>query len=136
MKTKPHNGSVSDFLAAIDQPRRKADATIVATMMEEITGVGPIMWGSSIVGFGTYQYCRSDGSEHEFMLTALSPRKASLTVYIVPGFANYQDLMDRLGKHKHTVSCLYITNLDNIDLDVLRELISRSVDEMRQRYPS
>lgn len=134
MKTVENDGDVWKFLDSVENPRRRNDAIAVARMMESVTGEPARMWGDSIVGFGRYRYRRSDSSEHGWMLTAVAPRKAALTVYIMPGFSAYGDLMDKLGKHKHSVSCLYITRLANVDFDVLTELVRRSVEDMRERY--
>ena len=134
MKTVENDGDVHAFLDSVANPRRREDAKAVARMMERVTGEKPRMWGGSIVGFGRYKYRRSDNSEHSWMLTAMSPRKAALTIYIMPGFSAYGDLTARLGKHKHSVSCLYLTRLANVDFEVLTELVRRSVDDMRRKY--
>ena len=134
MKTVENEGDVDTFLESVGNPRRREDAKRVAGMMQEVTGERPRMWGDSIVGFGRYRYRRADGSEHGWMLTAVAPRKAALTVYIMPGFKPYGDLMQKLGRHRHSVSCLYITRLENVDFDVLTELVSRSVADMRRKY--
>ena len=134
LKTVENDGDVWAFLDSVENARRRDDAKAVVGMMEQVTGETPRMWGDSIVGFGRYRYRRSDSSEHHWMLTAVSPRKAALTIYIMPGFSAYGELMDRLGKHRHSVSCLYITRLANVDFDVLTELVRRSVEDMRLRY--
>ncbi len=134
MKTVENEGNVGQFLQSVENPRRRDDAIKVARMMESVTGEVPRMWGDSIIGFGHYRYRRADKSEHEWMLTGLSPRKSALTVYIMPGFSRYGDLLSRLGKHRHSVSCLYLTRLANIDFDVLTELVRRSVKDMKDKY--
>jgi len=134
MKTTPHQGSVADFLNCVENKRRAADCRIVSAMMEEITGCPPVMWGPSIVGFDQYTYKRRDGSEHVYLITGFSPRKSALTIYITPGFSAYTDKLAKLGKHKHSVSCLYLTRLENVDLGVLREIIADSVRVMCTRY--
>ena len=134
LKTVENDGDVAAFLDSVENPRRRDDAKKVAAMMGRVSGETPRMWGDSIVGFGRYKYLRSDSSEHGWMLTAVAPRKSALTVYIMPGFSKYGDLLNRLGKHKHSVSCLYITNLSNVDFDVLTELVRRSVEDMRSNY--
>lgn len=134
MKTKQNDADVDAFLNSVENKKRVADARIILNMMIQITGKPAKMWGPSIIGFGNYEYNRKDGSAHQFCVTALSPRKAALTVYIMPGFEPFDDLMGKLGKYKNSVSCLYVTKLDNIDLEVLEELIKRSVDIMKERY--
>ena len=103
-------------------------------MMEEITGEPPRMWGPSIVGFGTYHYRYASGREGDWMLTGFSPRKQTLTVYIMAGFDRYDELMSRLGTHKTGKSCLYLKKLDAIDRGVLKDIVTDSVAVMRKRY--
>ena len=134
LKTVENDADVDEFLASVENPKRREDAIKVAEMMGGVTGESARMWGDSIVGFGRYRYRRSDQSEHNWMLVGLSPRKSALTIYIMAGFSAYGELMSRLGKHKHSVSCLYITRLENIDFEVLTELVRRSVADMRERY--
>ena len=100
--------------------------------MSEITGEPAEMWGGSIIGFGSYHYVYESGREGDWFLTGFAPRKQSLTLYIMPGFEHYDDLLARLGKHKIGRSCLYINKLADVDMDVLRELVAESVSHMRR----
>ncbi len=134
LKTVENDGDVGLFLQSVGNRVRREDAIRTAEMMERVTGEPPRMWGDSIIGYGHYQYQRANGSRHSWMLTGLSPRKSALTVYIMPGFSNYGDLLTKLGKHRHSVSCLYLTRLGNIDFEVLTELVRRSVEDMRRKY--
>ena len=94
----------------------------------------PKLWGDSIVGFGEYHYKSERSSqEGDWPLTAFSPRKRNMTVYIMPGFSKYQDLLDKLGAHKTSVSCLYFNKLENIDVKVLKQIIRRSVADMKKQ---
>ena len=136
MKTLENDADVDAFLNCVENKRRAADARVVTDMMRGITGLAPRMWGPSIIGFDRYRYRRRDGSEHSYMITGLSPRKAALTVYVMPGFSAYADQLARLGRHKHSSSCLYITRLEAIDLTVLKEIVTDSVAVMRRRYHS
>ncbi|MDH3579060.1 MAG: DUF1801 domain-containing protein [Hyphomicrobiales bacterium] len=122
------------FLEAVDNEARKRDAHTLNAMMERITGEKGVMWGPSIVGFDTYHYKYASGREGDWMITGFSPRKAALSVYIMPGFSEYAALMAKLGKHKTGKSCLYINKLPDIDLDVLEEIVTKSVAWMRQKY--
>ena len=133
-KTKPTTASVTAFVNAIDDPRRRADARKVASMMRRATGKRARMWGSSIVGYGTYHYKYESGREGDFMLTGFSPRKQALTVYVLAGFDRFDSLMKKLGKHKTGKSCLYIKSLSDIDEKVLEQLIDASVKHMRDNY--
>jgi len=135
MKTAETDVDPAAFLDAVENAGRREDTAEVVEMMGRITGYPARMWGPSIIGFGSYTYQRKDGSEHRFFLTGVSPRKANLTVYIMPGFKKYGGLLDRLGKHKHSVSCLYLGRLRNVDRDVLEELVRTSVADMRAMYP-
>lgn len=133
-KTEPTKASVTGFINSIDDPQRKADVRKVASIMRKVTGKRAKMWGSSIVGFGTYHYRYDSGREGDFMLTGFSPRKQALTIYIMSGFAKYGALMKKLGKHKTGKSCLYIKRLSDVDEAVLQRLIEESVKYMRKNY--
>ena len=102
-------------------------------IMEEIVGEPPKMWGGSIIGFGSYHYKYASGREGDWMLTGFSPRKQSLTLYIMSGFSRYDELLSKLGKYKTGKSCLYIKKLEQVDAAVLKELIAASVDYMRNK---
>ena len=102
--------------------------------MHDITGKRAKMWGDTIVGFGRYHFKYASGREGGFFITGFSPRKQNFTIYIMPGYTGYQQLLKKIGKHKHGKSCLYIKSLDDIDLDVLKELIAASVGEMKSLY--
>ncbi|MCY4483172.1 MAG: DUF1801 domain-containing protein [Spirochaetaceae bacterium] len=132
-KTRKTGADVEGFLAGVDNARRKADSQTLLAMMKRITGLEPEMWGPSIVGFGSYHYRYDSGREGDMPMTGFSPRKQSLTVYVMPGFAGSEDLLARLGKHRTSVSCLYINKLAGVDQEVLAELIGRSFAHMRQR---
>ena len=136
LKTQPTDASVADFLAAVEPAGRRADAQMLATLLTEVSGETPVIWGTSIVGFGRYTYVNTTNKPADWPIIGFSPRKANLTVYIMPGFEGYEDLLARLGKHKTSVSCLYLNRLSDIDLEVLREMATRSVAWMRARYPT
>ena len=135
LKTQVNDASVEAYLASVAPDRRREDARVVMDMMAGITGDPPRMWGNSIIGFGRYRYENTKGKEFTWPLTGISPRKAALSIYIMPGFEPFGDLMARLGKHKIGRSCLYATRLDTIDIEILEQLIARSVALMRERYP-
>lgn len=133
-KTQETDASVEAFLDGIAHDRRRRDSVVVHEIMRRVTGCEPRMWGPSIVGFGRYHYKYDSGREGDLFLTGFSPRKQALTVYIMPGFREYEDLMAGLGKHKTGRSCLYINKLDDVDLATLETLIRLSVTFMRQKY--
>ena len=130
-KTRPTDVPVADFIAAVENPKRRADAEVVQAMLAEVSGEPAVMWGPSIVGYGSYR-----GPTGDWPIIGFSPRKANLVLYIMPGFAEREDLMARLGKHKTGGSCLYINRLEDVDSSVLRELAVDSVAWMRQKYPA
>ena len=134
LKTKPNDQSVRAFLDAIPDERKRADAETVLKLMKQITKKQPKMWGPSIVGFGTYHYKYDSGREGDMFRTGFSPRKQSLTIYIMTGFPRHDSLMRKLGKYKTGKSCLYIKTLADIDLPTLKELISESVAYMQKKY--
>jgi len=124
-KTVPTSASVDDFIARIENPRRRADALTSLKIYEDITGLPPVMWGPAIIGFGSIHYVYETGREGDMPAAAFSPRKANMTFYIDHKFEGAEDLYARLGKHKKSVVCLYINKLDDVDLDVLHEIIAR-----------
>lgn len=134
-KTKPTDISVADFIAAVENPQRRADAETLCALFEEVSGEPPVMWGPSIIGFGRYHYRYASGHEGDAPRLGFSPRKAQTVVYILPGFSGWAAFVGRLGKVKTSVACLYINRLDQIDLGVLRDLAAASLVEMRERYP-
>jgi len=131
LKTAPTKASVGAFLKNIDDDQRREDCETLLRIMQRITRATPVMWGPSIVGFGTYHYKYASGREGDWFLTGFSPRKQALTVYIMAGFQRYPALMKRLGKHSTGSSCLYVKRLEDLDLDVLKELIQESVRYVR-----
>ena len=130
-KTQRNDGDVVAYLESVSNKRRREDSLVVKEMMEEVTGEPAEMWGTSIVGFGSYHYRYASGREGDFMLIGFAPRKQALTLYIMGGHERYDELMAQLGKHRSGSSCVYINKLADVDLAVLRELIAESVDYMR-----
>jgi hypothetical protein len=135
LKTKVNCASVTDFIKAVPDEARRADCQVLLRLFKKATGLPAKMWGASIVGYGSYHY-KSERSRQEgdWMLTGFSPRKDSLSIYIIPGFADYGPLLKRLGKFKTSVSCLYVKKLADVDLVVLEKLIARSLVDMNKRY--
>lgn len=136
LKTRPTDQKVSEFIDAVEPDQKRQDCWTIVEMMRGITGAEPIMWGPSIVGFGTYTYVNTTNKPADWPITGFSPRKANLTLYVMPGFSEYDDLMARLGKHSTGKSCLYIKKLTDIDLGVLEEIVRQSVEHMRATYPT
>jgi len=130
-KTKQTEASVDTFLQGVDQARRKDCQTLIK-LMRRVTGQKPKMWGTSIVGFGSYHYKYASGREGDYPLTGFSPRKNDLTLYLMAGFERHEKLMAKLGKHKTGKSCLYVKNLSDVDLELLEELVKASVSQVRR----
>jgi hypothetical protein len=135
LKTKKNDASVKAFLEGIEDDRRRQEGFAMLQLMEEATGEQATMWGSNIVGFGSYRYKYASGREGEWFLAGFSPRKQNLTLYIMSGFDGYDALLEELGKHKTGKSCLYINKLGEVDLEILRDLVVRSVNLMRAAHP-
>ena len=133
-KTKPTVQSVEEFLNQTGDDTKRDDSFTISNLMKQATGEEPRMWGDSMVGFGTYHYKYDSGREGDYFLTGFSPRKQNLTVYIMPGFERYADLMEKLGKFKNSKSCLYIKKLEDIDIGVLKKLIKLSLNDMKKIY--
>lgn len=124
---------IKGFIAAIENSAKRADAETLLTLLEQESGYQPHLSGS-IIGFGQYHYKYDSGREGDASVVAFSPRKQQMVVYIMPGFANYQHLLKKLGKYKTGKSCLYINKLADIDLDVLKTLVKTSVNDMQNKY--
>ena len=136
LKTKPTTASVAGFIKSVEDPVKRRDCQTLKMLMAEITGNRARMWGDSIVGFGNYHYKYKSGREGDYFLTGFSPRKQNLTVYIMPGFKKYTKELKKLGKHRHSSSCLYLKNLGGVDMEALAYMIEHSVQRMREMYPS
>ncbi|MBI5350392.1 MAG: DUF1801 domain-containing protein [Chloroflexi bacterium] len=132
LKTKLNKASVEKFLNGIKDETKRKDAFAILKLMQKVTKEKPKMWGSSIVGFGSYHYKYASGREGDWMLIGFSPRVQRLTLYIMPGFERYDALLKKLGKHKTGKSCLYINALEDVDAKVLEKLIEESVKVMRK----
>ncbi|MEU6786812.1 DUF1801 domain-containing protein [Nonomuraea angiospora] len=126
--TVPTDASVDDFLAAVSDERRRADAVRLGAILCEVTGEPAVMWGPSIVGFGSYRYTYASGRTGDWPLVGFSPRKQHLVVYLVGGFEErHASVLARLGPHRTGRGCLYLKRLDDVDESALRELVDRTV---------
>ena len=132
VKTKVNDASVTKFLNGVADEQKRNDCFEILKLMKQITKAEPKMWGSSIVGFGSYHYKGKSGREGDWPLTGFSPRKQSLTLYLTGGFEAHTALLEKLGKFTTSVGCLYIKTLDDVDRKVLKELVQASVKKMKQ----
>lgn len=134
-KTRPTTMRVDAFLDSVPDANKRADALMLIDMMRSATGEKPVMWGPSIVGFGSYRYRYESGREGDSPIVGFSPRKAALVLYIVTGFRAAEPLLAKLGKHTTGKSCLYVKRLADVDLSILRQLVDQSVAAVRAKYP-
>ena len=134
IKTTLSNVSVVEYLNKIEPESARKDAKQLAKLFKTTTGSKPKMWGTSIVGYGQYVYYRANGDEGEVLATGFSIRKSGPVLYIMPGYSNYQHLLDKLGKHKLGKSCLYIKKLEDVDQKVLAELINLGVSDLKKTH--
>src|SRR3990172_7571192 len=132
LKTKVNDASVEDFLNTVEDVQKREDCFEILKMMKQVTKEKPKMWGTSIIGFGSYHYKGASGREGDWMLTGFSPRKQKLTLYLMGGFDLHKDLLKKLGKYKTSVGCLYIKKLDDVDKKVLKALVTESVKTMKK----
>lgn len=133
LKTKLNDGDVNEFINSIESELKRNDSFKIIEMMKKITKSEPKMWGDSIIGFGNYHYKYASGREGDWFLCGFSPRKQNLSIYIMSGFNKYENILRKLGKHKTGKGCLYVKNLEEIDLKVLENLIKQSVDYLKKR---
>jgi hypothetical protein len=131
-KTKSNRRSVETFLKRIPDEGQRRDCQTLVEWMGEASGEEPVMWGASVIGFGKYHYRYASGREGDWFVVGVSPRKQNLTLYLMNGVGQQRELLAKLGKHKIGVGCLYIKSLDDVHRPTLRQLIRKSVKEMRK----
>jgi hypothetical protein len=135
LKTKVNKAPVADFLNAIKDEQVRESCWAIVEIMEAATKAKPKMWGSNIVGFGSYHYVYASGREGDWMLTGFSPRKQNITLYLMGGFEQHDALMAKLGKYTTAKSCLYIKRLSDVHVPTLKKLVQASVKYMLKTYP-
>lgn len=134
-KTKPSDRSVADHIAGVTPDVRRQDAERLDSIFRDITGWAPRMWGDTMIGYGSYDYTYATGRSGSMLATGFAPRKANLVLYIMPGYADFGAILDRLGPHKMGKSCLYITRLARVDETALRALIRAGLDNLATHWP-
>lgn len=132
LKTQQNEGDVDRFLESVENERRRREAFEVKDLMTRLSGEEPKMWGNSIVGYGRRDYTTKSGSTNQWFKIGFSPRKQTLTLYIMDGFSNYESLLEKLGPHSTGKACLYIKDLEKVDRKILEELITRSLDHVAE----
>ena len=133
-KTKPSDGSVSDYLAARASEPQQADCRKLMTLLKRVTGHAPKMWGPSIVGYGRYRYTYESGRSGEAPVTGFAVRGGDLVIYLMADGDAQGALLSKLGKHKIGKSCLYFKRLSDLDQSVLEKLVTNSIAELKRRY--
>ncbi|SPF75418.1 hypothetical protein ALP8811_00405 [Aliiroseovarius pelagivivens] len=134
-KTTPTDLTAENFITSVEPASKQEDAKVLDQLFQSVTGYKPLMWGPSIIGYGQYHYVYDSGRQGDFLATGFSPRKARHSIYIMPGYADFGDILARLGKHKMGKSCLYVNKLADIDLDVLAELIRAGLADLDKKWP-
>ena len=134
-KTKPTEVTVESFLASVEPEKKREEAVVLDQLFRKVTGWTPVMWGPSIIGYGSYHYKYESGREGDMCATGFSPRKANHSLYIMPGYTDFAPILDRLGKHSTGKACLYIKKLEDVDLDVVAELIEAGLKDLGETYP-
>ena len=134
LKTKINDKNVEAFLNSVSDTKKRQDCFVLLDLVKKTTKFEPKMWGDSIVGFGSYHYKSKSGQEGDWFLTGFSPRKQNLTIYIISGFDRHEALMKKIGKHKTSKGCLYIKSVDDINLELLGELIEKSVEYVSKMH--
>lgn len=133
LKTAANAKSVSGYVKSLPKPDQAAAQTLTQ-LFERVTKTKGKMWGSSIIGFGEYDYSRSNGDTGVFLATGFSMRKSGPTLYIMPGYSDYSELLEKLGPHKLGKSCLYLKNLEDIDLKVIEKLIKQGLKDLKKTH--
>jgi hypothetical protein len=141
LKTKQTEEDVSRFLDSISDESKRRDCYVITEMMTQITGKKPKMWGTSIIGFGSYHYKYASGHEGDAAVVCFSPRKQNISLYLMAGYVSseypgYENLLKNLGKFKMGKGCLYINKLEDVNIEQLKELIGISFEFLKKKYPA
>ncbi|CAA0114019.1 Uncharacterised protein [Halioglobus japonicus] len=134
LKTVPTKTTPRQLIGAVEHPKRRVDAKTLLALFNRVTGLKPRVWVGGIIGYGRYHYVYESGRKGDFFMTGFSPRKSAMSIYILPGYQDLSEMLDRLGKHKSGKSCLYINKLEDIDLTVLEELITYGINYLETHY--
>jgi len=135
LKTKENDASVIEFIESVESPKKKEDAYKLLDIFTETSGYPAKMWGASIIGFGSYHYKYASGHEGDAPLVGFSPRKAKISLYFATGDTKREELLEKFGKHTTGKACVYINKIADIDVDVLKELITQSITFLQDMYP-
>lgn len=131
---QPNDNSVSQYISDIDHTRRQLDAQLIQQLMTRVSGSEAVMWGEDVIGFGSYHYTYKTGREGDWPILSFHPTIGQISVYVMPGFENYEALLKKLGKHKTTTNSLIIHKVTEIDMQILEQLMSQVYKDMQARY--
>ena len=131
---QPNDNSVSQHISAIDHTRRQLDAQLIQQLMTRVSGNEAVMWGDDVIGFGTYHYTYKTGREGDWPILSFHPIISKISIYVMPGFDNYQALLKKLGKHKTSTNCLFLHKLTDIDMQILEQLMATVYKDMQSLY--
>ncbi len=132
-KTKPTKDSVTAFLNKIPDRQVRDDCFAILAMMQKVSNAEPVMWGSAIIGFGTYHYVYESGREGDTAVIGFSPRKQNISIYLMGGLNKVEDELSRLGKYKTGKGCLYIKSLGDVNMEVLEEVFTKAFLEAQRK---
>ena len=132
-KTKPTKGSVTAFLNKIKDQQLRDDCFVILEMMQKVSNCEPVMWGSAIIGFGTYHYVYESGREGDTVVIGFSPRKQNISIYLMGGLNNVEDELSKLGKYKTGKGCLYIKSLSDVNAEVLKKIFAKAFKEAQRK---
>jgi hypothetical protein len=135
-KTIETENSVADFLVTISDVKRREDCMLIIGLLSKVSGFEPKMWGTSIIGFGIYNYKYESGHAGNAPLAGLASRKNAITVYMASSFDLREELLSQLGKHKSSKACIYIQKLEDIDINILSQIVEKSIEHIKQTYPN
>lgn len=134
-KTTVESTDVEDFLDALTPTARQSEARRLVTIFREVTGFAPRLWSGGMLGFGRYDYAYASGHSGTALATGFAPRKAEISIYIMPGYTDFSAILSRLGKHRKGKACLYLRHLDDADEAVLRELVRAGLADLETHWP-
>ncbi len=134
-KTMENSLNVNEFLNTLKEDKKRTDSLGIIELISKQTGIEPKMWGSSIIGFGSYHYRYESGHEGEAPIIAFSPRASAITLYLSSHFENREELLEKLGKHKTGKGCIYINSIDNVNIEILEKMVVNHINYIKTMYP-
>ncbi len=135
-KTKSEGeAAVVAHIAKVENPKRRKEAEDLNEIFQEITGFKPRLWAGRMIGYGQYDYTYESGHSGTWLATGFAVGARQLTFYILPGYTDFAEIMQRFGKHKHGKSCIYVSHLEDVDRDALRDLVQAGLKDLNALFP-